>query len=165
MASFEDDKGRVWPVRVDVGVIRRVRNLLRVDLNTLVVLDKEAPAEQSLLFRLQTDPVLLVDVLFLACEGRAKELGVDDQAFGRMMAGDVIERATVALLEAIADFTPSPRLRKILRTVLRVQAKMMSRVYDRAERGLAENLEKAIEKALPSSTSTGSSGSARDSVE
>ena len=63
MKTFTDNKGRIWTLEVTVATVKRVRALCRVDLNSIVELDKNNKPSAELLERLSSDPVLLVDVL------------------------------------------------------------------------------------------------------
>ena len=103
MQSFTDTTGRAWCVSVTVATVRRVKQLLNIDL-LQVALD-----EGKLLTRLADDPVFLVDVLYAVCKDQADAAAITDEDFGRAMAGDVIGAATQALLESLADFFPRPQ--------------------------------------------------------
>ncbi|KKL75077.1 hypothetical protein LCGC14_2058490 [marine sediment metagenome] len=116
MAKFTDSKGRDWLIRVDVAAIRHIRDLFEINLGDI----GEAP---KYLVRLADDVVLLCDLLFVLCEEQAKEKKISDEDFGRSLAGDAIDHATMALEEAITDFFPQrkrsllQRLRKKIETV------------------------------------------------
>lgn len=109
MKSFKDNAGRDWTIGVNVDTIKRVRGLCTVDLLSA--------ATSDLISRLRGDPVLLVDVLFAACQPQAKAAGVSDEDFGRAMAGDAIDLATEALLQELTDFFPNAK-RQMIRTAL-----------------------------------------------
>jgi hypothetical protein len=109
MRTFKDNAGRSWVVVINVDTIRRVRALVQVDL--LKVLDGE------LVQKLAGDPVLLCDVLYAVLKPEADAQNISDVDFGRAMAGDAIEHATQAFLDAIADFFP-PGKRNVLAKML-----------------------------------------------
>ncbi len=117
MKSFTDNKGRAWEIVVTVATVKRVRALCKVDLNSIVELDKNNKPSAELLERLSSDPVLLVDVLYAICKPEADKQGVTDEEFGEAMAGDAIEQATAALLDEIVDFFPSAK-RQVMRKIL-----------------------------------------------
>ena len=151
MKSFTDNSGRTWAVVINVDAIKRVRGLLHVDLLDLNVLD-----------RLIRDPILLCDVVYAVCQPEAESRQVSDVDFGRAMAGDPIDQATKALLEDLADFSPSPRDRANLKRVLETTWKVMERTRDVIEARLKDvAVERIVQQALASVND--SSGAARGS--
>lgn len=122
MPQFKDTQGREWSVVVDVSTVKRVRSVANVNL--LDVLGGK------LIDRLIADPVVLCDTLYAVCKPQADERGVSDEDFGRGLAGDAIEEATSALLEAITDFSPNPRDRAALRGVIAKVNDAMTKARD-----------------------------------
>ena len=118
MSVFRDNSNREWLLEINVGAIKRVRSVLSIDLTAM---DEQATT------RLATDPVLLVDVLWLLCESQAKGRGVSDEDFGRSLVGDSIDSATTALLEAVTDFFPQQK-----RSLLRLANQKISDVRKKA---------------------------------
>lgn len=110
MATFVDEAGRSWNIRIDVAAIRQVRAKRGVDLAKVM-------GSQEELQKLLDDPCLWVDVLWDLVEQQAKTQGVDPEAFAHGLIGDSFEAANNALIEAIIDFFPSSR-REILRRLL-----------------------------------------------
>lgn len=141
MKSFQDIHKRAWNVEVTVSTIKRVRGLVGVDL--LDVLGGK------LIDRLSIDPILLADVLYAVCKPQADELKITDEQFGHALAGDAIEHATVALLDELVSFCPSPRDRANLGRVLAKTREAMDKARDvldaRIESG---ELDREIDKAL-----------------
>jgi hypothetical protein len=103
MATFQDAAGRVWHVRITVATVRRVNELLGLDLLQL--------AGGPLIAQLSTDPSTLADVLYVVCKPQADAEAITAEAFADQIAGDVIDRATEALLNAMVDFLPESRRR------------------------------------------------------
>ena len=103
MATFQDAAGRVWHVRITVATVRRVQELLGLDLLQL--------AGGPLIAQLATDPSALVDVLYVVCKPQADAETISGEAFADQIAGDVIDAATEALLDAMVDFLPESRRR------------------------------------------------------
>ena len=162
MRTFKDSEGREWLVSVTVDAVKRVRGTLDVDL-------LEA-ASGDVFMRLASDPILLCDVLYVVCKPQADERQISDENFGRSLNGDVIERATDALLEDLIDFFPQGR-RKVMRRLkersTELTDKAMEKILQRADDPVMEELMEAeIEKALgpsPLGKSGKSSGGARAS--
>ena len=99
MKPFTDSQGRTWNVTVNVGAIKRVRDLLGVDLLDV--------ANNDLLSRLADDPCLLVDVLYALCKPEADAAKVTDEDFGQAMVGGVLDEASGVLMKELLDFFPS----------------------------------------------------------
>ena len=162
MKSFTDNKGRTWTLEVTVATVKRVRALCRVDLNSIVELDKNNKPSAELLERLSSDPVLLVDVLYAICKPQADKLGVSDEDFGEAMAGDAIEHATSALLEEIIDFFPEAK-RLVMRKILSASRKFSEAARKKLEAELNGEFESRVVSTLEQLT--GSSGTVQASVE
>ena len=140
MKAFEDNKGRTWPIVVDVNAIKRVRNLLGHDLMEI--------AGGDMLERLAGDPVLLCDVIYCICKPQADAEKISDEDFGHAMGGDAIDAATSAMLEALVDFFPS-RKRLLLNQALDKLKKLEGMAMNAIETQLASTqMEDAMEKKL-----------------
>ena len=150
--KFTDDNGDDWLVAITVATVKRLRALLDVDLMT--ILDERG----QLLGRFVDDPVLLADVLYVICKPQADEREVSDEQFGGLLAGDTLEKATGAFLEALVDFFPLATKRKALR-------RLLEKIHDAQEKaiGLATKkledpeLDKRIESALSEASEPGDS--------
>src|SRR5690606_9108344 len=129
MASFTDATGRTWAVNIDVTTIRRLRSAL--DVNLLDMVEDEG----KLLAQLLTDPVLLVDMIYVICKPQADQHNLTDEDFGRALVGDAIDRATDALLEALSAFFPSQR-GALLRRLVEKTRQTMALAYQVANKQL-----------------------------
>ena len=144
MKTFTDTAGRVWEIVVNVDTVKRVRDLL--DLNLLSIVEPG----NDLVDRLAEDVILVCDVLFAVVKPQADQRTVSDADFGRALSGDVIDQATTALLEELIDFFPSQKRRpllKVLEKLTSLQAKAWSLVEktiqsEAMDRRLAAELEK-----------------------
>lgn len=143
-------QAREWALVITVETLRRVKALCSVDL--LDVVKPPRPPERSLLERLVDDPVMLADVLYAVCRPECEARGVTDEQFGRLLVGDVIDLATAALLEELADFFPQSR-RAVLKKALakmhafeeRITAAALARLDDPA---LDAELDAVLRRAL-----------------
>jgi len=147
MRNFKDNADRTWTLTLNVYTVKKVRDLLDVDLLDLSD-SGDAKDGNSLLYRLIADPVLLVDVLYVVCKEQADGASVTDEQFGRAMAGDAIDAATRALLEELADFTPSPRDRARARKVIDATWKLIDRAQDVLDAKADGELARAADAAL-----------------
>jgi len=155
MRSFKDNADRTWTITLNVYAVKKVRDLLNVDLLDLG--GDQAETGNGLLYRLIADPVLLVDVLYVICKDQADGASVTDEQFGRAMAGDVIDAATRAFLEELADFTPSPRDRARARKVIDATWKLIDRAQDVLDAKADVELDRAAEAALLALSEVGGS--------
>lgn len=122
--KFTDAAGDDWFVSLNVATNRRIREELDVDLLNL--------SDETLYARLLVEPELLVDVLQVALEKQAEKRELDAYGFAERLAGDVLEAAALALLEAIADFFPSRR-RQLLEKAIQKSRALMDRQMDHAQ--------------------------------
>lgn len=137
MTSFTDTSGREWPVTITVATIKRVRELISIDLMECLA------TENPLLDRMAIDPVLLVDVLYCICKPAVDERGLTDIEFGESLSGDVIEQATSAFIEALVSFFPRGQ-RILLEKSLTIRKSLETKV----EKGMAKNLETITEEKI-----------------
>ena len=137
MRQFTDTKDRVWEVELNVRQMKRVRDILGIDLVNVIQAGKDGAVATDTLDRVANDPILLVDILWVLCEGQAKAAGVTDDDFGSSLAGDSISDATRAFLDELVDFFPGAR------------RLFLKKAVDLARKYETENLE-VLEKALNS---------------
>ena len=135
MRQFTDTKERVWEVELNVRQMKRVRDVLGIDLVNVIQAGRDGTVATDTLDRVANDPILLVDILWVLCEGQAKAAGVTDDDFGSSLAGDSISDATRAFLDELVDFFPGAR-----RLFLK-KAVDLARKYETEN---AEMLEKAL---------------------
>ena len=114
--TFRDINGRTWSVAITVGVIRRVRDRMGINLG-----DPMAMVELGA--RLQV-PCALVDRLWVLCEPQAQQAQVSEEAFGEALVGDAIEQAAEALLAAWIDFFPTPTRAVLTRALTAARRKV-----------------------------------------
>ena len=137
MRQFTDTKERVWEVELNVRQMKRVRDILGIDLVNVIQAGKDGAVATDTLDRVANDPILLVDILWVLCEGQAKAAGVTDDDFGSSLAGDSVADATRAFLDELVDFFPGAR------------RLFLKKAVDLARKYETENLE-VLEKALAS---------------
>lgn len=128
--TFTDCKGRAWTCRVDTAALRRVRDTLNYNL-----------AGEDALQKLQDDPVLLIDTIFIVVQPQAQVIGVTAVDFGESLAGDAIDDATIALLEGLAEYFPTRRrliltaaIEQTKRTITDVTPKVAEMVGDASKK-------------------------------
>ncbi|MGN0872656.1 MAG: hypothetical protein ACI4UV_15830 [Victivallales bacterium] len=144
MRTFKDNEGREWTVSMNVGSVKRIRDMAKVDIF--------GSGLQSFVETVTENPVMLVDVLYAAIQPQAEKREISGEAFAEAIAGDVIETASSVLLAEIVDFFPKAKrniLKRILETSQEVEAKMNSRLAELVEspeyrKKLEENADSAL---------------------
>jgi hypothetical protein len=104
MAQFIDTQQTAWDVTITAATLRRVAQLLRVDLGNPLVSPDESDSSQAPLIRLATDIMYAVDVLYVVCKPQADDRGLSDEQFAARLGGETLEAAHAALEAALADF-------------------------------------------------------------
>ena len=149
MRTFKDTAGREWLVKIDVATVKRVRDVLDLDLLKIDGADS--------VFAKLADPVTLVDVLYVVCLPQATEASVSDESFGGAMGGDVLDAASSALIEDLIDFFPSARrpiLRRAWEKIQEIEGKAIAAVTERLN---SPELDKAINDILKPGNLSGDS--------
>jgi len=98
MAQFKDGKGTTWDLQITVEAIKRVKSALGIDLGNIHQGDPPQSA------RLDTDVVLLIDVIYVILRPQADAKGVSDVEFGESLGGDAAFAAREAFWRSLIDF-------------------------------------------------------------
>lgn len=130
-ATFTDLVGREWTIRLDAPLVKRVKEICGIMLTDL---------RSDPFLKLSSDPILLVDVLWLLCEDQAKQRAITDQEFGKSISDEQIDSAASALVVAVANFCPTSR-RSLLRSLLAKNEQMQTDAMRMALADLGENQE------------------------
>jgi hypothetical protein len=101
MRTFADKKGREWSIEITIGSIKRVRDLL--GLNLAQPYDGSPPLQA----RLASDIIAFCDALYALVKPQADEAGIDDAKFAELIHGDAILKASDAFWEEWRDFFQS----------------------------------------------------------
>lgn len=129
--SFKDTKGRTWNVDITSNTIKRVRSVLDINLADV--------GDAKYLTKVIDDPIALVDMLYVCLEDEMdKHDGktITDIEFGKGMAGDCIDTATVAFLDSLVAYFPKLKrgnLENILSKMKSVQEKTHKMIDQKIE--------------------------------
>ena len=93
MPRFTDANNRTWAIAINVGAIRRVRELVGINL-------LDPPAVQAAL----EDFVAFGEVLWALCDPTSPK-----DTFLDALSGDALLEAIPAFVDALSDFFPSQR--------------------------------------------------------
>lgn len=97
---FKDTTGRTWELSLSVAAVKRVRSLTGIDLLPLAKGGDEAAGIAAVL----ADPIEAANVIYAAAKPQADAAGMTDEAFGELLAGQVLADAVAALLDALEVF-------------------------------------------------------------
>jgi hypothetical protein len=153
MREFKDALSRAWQIKINVASIKRVRDLLKVDLPGLF--DKKMAGLAELL----NDPVQFVDVICALIRPELKAQDVSDESFGEQMGGAPLEAALDAFMEELIDFFPGAKassLRKVMAEIRKGKTRILE-LADQESQSLdgvkvAEELVKALANRSKSSS-------------
>lgn len=155
MRTFNDNAGRTWTIAVNVDGIKRVEGLIKgVNLANLT------HGDPPLLTRLETDIVLLCDVIFALVKPQADQLGVTDEEFGKAMGGDAIIAAHDAFWEELTGFFRQLRRTDTARAIEKQAALVKATVAAIEQRVETLDTDAVIQKALGGSAGNSPESSA-----
>ena len=140
MKTFHDNAGRTWSVSINATSIKRVKSLLDVNLLDAI--------EGKLVEQLISDPVLLVDVLYVLCKPEADAKNLSDEDFGLAMAGDAIEHGTTCLLEELVDFFPQAKRQVLAKALAKLNAFQAKAVLAASKRLDDPKLDQKLDELL-----------------
>jgi hypothetical protein len=127
MRTFRTSDGVEWQVAVNVGTVKRVRDLTSVNLLDLV-------GNHHSISELFSDDVRFAEVLCAVVRPQLEAAGKSDDQFFAAINGDVIETAAEALLAEVVNFFQEPR-RSLLQKAME---KYRTAALGLQEKGLVE---------------------------
>jgi hypothetical protein len=127
MKMFRDKNSREWKIEINIGAVKRVRDLLKLDL-----LESGQENKIPALTQLGTDIVALIDTIFVIVKPQADQAGISDEQFAEAIGGQAGFDATNAFYEELADFFQSLG-RNELAKATRAQKKMLELTIQRLE--------------------------------
>lgn len=150
-ATWTDNTGHPHPLKIDGATAKRL--LRECDINLLTCL-VDTGHIQTIIKRLAEQPETLMAAC-ACCEGIDEKT---QEKYFSLWDGDAFQTASVALLEAIADFFPV-RPRQILTTLIRKMTEAAELVGGRALTAVMKQIEETdFSSALSKSLTRGSGG-------
>jgi len=138
--TFADRLGGEWYVALDVGLCRDIKLAHGVDLANWI--DGKAAG------RLYQDDETLVAVLWMLCQSQARDRDIDEEAFARLLNGDVLAAALTAIEEAVLGFT-RPDRRELVRQAIETMRAATAETIDKQRAKLASpETQRAISAAV-----------------
>lgn len=142
MAKFKDKKGREWTLEFDVGLLEVIKRETGIEFDSFT----ESPESQEKFatMLLGGHGRKLVEVLWVLCEEQATAIDVKPEDFGRLFTGPVLEAAQVALLEALADFSPRQVMGRVMKSHL---PKILTKMDAAIEAGMNREITQMLERS------------------
>lgn len=113
MREFTDATGNVWPLAITAGTVKRVQDLLAVDIG------QPLAGPTPWITRFDSDIVFKVDVICAVCRPVMAERGVSDEDFAAGLGGEALYAASMAFWEELTDFFRSLRRSEIVAAMSR----------------------------------------------
>lgn len=98
MATFKDSTGAEWRVALNAGVLGDLKRDAGFDLG------KAAAAGDRLGEILFGEPGTIADVVWVLVRDQAERAGLTAEKFAYLLDADTLDRAAVAVAEAVIDF-------------------------------------------------------------
>jgi hypothetical protein len=124
MRTFKDNQGRSWDISITAASLKRVKDLLKIDL-----IENSTNEKENIFFKVAENPVMLCDIVYVICKPQAEERKITDEQFGEAMGGDAIDEATTAFIEDLIDFFPKAK-RPMLRTMTGKMGALTTKAMD-----------------------------------
>lgn len=138
MTTFLDSEGREWRLALTIGLCRKIRDEVGVDIGNL----KDGQA----FLQMAADPYRFAETLWMLCEVQAEKANVSPEEFAESLTGDALDGALVALLEAVANFTRAP-MRGAVRTMLQTSMEATQKGLEAIANDNAARMPQVVEKA------------------
>jgi hypothetical protein len=123
-----DAKGGTWDIIINVSSMRRVRDLVGVNLMDV--------AGGEILNNLSKDPVLFVDVLYAILKPQAEAKKITDEEFGESLNGDALDEASKELVEGLISFFPRAK-GNVMRLAAERMETLTAMMLEQAEKNLS----------------------------
>lgn len=123
---FRDGKNREWKINVTPWEQQQVKKLLDINLYDVVDQtpvsedDKELTKSTEFIASLEVEDDKLVSILWVLVSDQAMQKEVEEKDFWQSCAGDALDRAFLALLEALSDFFRRPEQRMYLKRLTKL---------------------------------------------
>ncbi len=111
MTSYRDRNGNDWDIRLDVGLVGRLRTDAGFNLGKEMVAERIAET-------LFTDPESFAKVLWVLCREQAEKRTITPEQFVSGLDFEAINNASLALMEAITDFFHRPAVAAKMKSAL-----------------------------------------------
>lgn len=127
MKTFKDNKNRTWELEVNMFTVKKVIDLLGVNIVDL--------KNDEVLARIKDDVIFVVDVLYVLCMEQVEKRNLTEEDFAKGLLGDSLENAVEAFIKAWTDFFPEAT-RKRLMNSQKLAGNVMDKVWGEVDKSL-----------------------------
>jgi len=99
MQNFKDSSGKIWTFKIDVGVIRRIKNICGVNF-----LDIDKSFE--ILKHIKDDVVFCGDILFCCVYDQLDKHNISKDEFEKSLDGEILNSVSDKIIDDIISFFP-----------------------------------------------------------
>ncbi len=123
--EFKDRAGRSWSIKVDLGVLRAVKESHGIDLQRV--------ATDPRVLEVIDDHCALAEILGIILAAQLELAGVTSEDFESALDGEALLAATLAIVRAIRDFLPATHAKLVtqLHKTMVVEMRKASERMDR----------------------------------
>lgn len=119
MASFKDENGKQWILKIRLPQKEAVQDALGVDLFDI--------SKDGIFHKLAANDLnaqaKAIAIAYVICQPECEKCGIDEEAFCNLMGGgDTMVQVAIALQEALLDFFPPDLRRALSPMVAKLQA-------------------------------------------
>lgn len=154
MHSFSDLKGRKWDVHLTLGIARKLKSQLGIDL-------LKPEDNQAELIDVLSNHFTLIEAVWIAIESDALAKSVSKEEFENDMDGETLDRAVTAFMEELSFFIQrvDPTRAKLLiallqksKAILEIQTAKVTKLLE--DPATSEAIEAEMERLVSEATST-----------
>lgn len=142
MKTFQDNKNQEWQIALTYASVKRVKDLLDIDLT------KAMEGDPPMFRVVQEDLLLLCNILYVVCKPQADAKGITDEQFGELLGDVQIFAASNAFYAEWVGFFRNLQ-RPESATMLEKQRSLMTRAYAKVNQELSSpKVDQLLEHAL-----------------
>jgi len=154
MARFSDREGQSWIIDLNTTALKRLR---ANGMDLLAGLD-----DGTAITKMISDPIYLVDMIYLLCKKQADDREISDEDFGVLVGkGDTLEEANKALLEEITlffrsrgDRSKGKAIELAMQKYEQMEDRMLTKAMEKIEDIDLEEIEKRFGESLTNALAT-----------
>ena len=140
--TFNDSQGTTWNVEITIDTLRRVRAHMDVDLGDLTA------GDPPLLTQIETDIVMLINIVYLCVKPQLDAAGIDDETFAARLGGEAAQAAHDAFWQALELFFQSLHRTEQVRAIA-MQLQLIEKIVAAGEaRMTGIDLDKIVDQAF-----------------